>query len=368
MIPCSFPKAQFAPHEREILDAVRGVLNSGRYILGSEVAKFESEFAEYLGISYAVGCGSGTDALVLAMRTLDIGRGDEVIVPSHTATATVAAVALAGATPVFVDVEPDFYTLDPGAVIEACTERTKAVIAVHLYGQAADMDALLATTRARGIRLIEDCAQAAGAEYRGHKLGTLGDISCFSFFPTKNLGGMGDGGAVVCHDPELAARLRRLRQYGWDESRISREPGMNSRLDEVQAAILRVRLRYLDVDNSLRRQQAARYRGELSGFPVGLPDERDGALHVYHLFVIRTPDRDALQRHLESSAISPGIHYPVPVHRMPAFDDGSRLLTTEALVREILSLPIFPGLEENSQTQVSTAVRDFFGAWPEKRG
>lgn len=360
MIPCAFPKAQYLRRQDEILEAVRTVLDSGFYILGEEVAGFEVEFAKYLGIEHVVGCGSGTDALVLALRGMDIGHGDEVIVPSHTATATAAAVVLTGATPVFVDVEPTLFTLDVAAVEAACTERTKAVIAVHLYGQAAELDGLAATARRRRIRLIEDCAQAAGATYRGRKLGTIGDIGCFSFFPTKNIGALGDGGAIACGDPELAARLRRLRQYGWDENRISIEHGMNSRLDELQAAILRVKLRHLEADNADRRRQAALYRDALSGLPLELPAERASTRHVYHLFVAQSPDRDRLIQHLKRSGITAGIHYPVPNHLMPAFRGGPCLPVTEHIASKIVSLPLYPGLDERSQKQVVSAIAGFF--------
>lgn len=360
MIPCAFPKAQFVPHQDEIVDAIRSVLNSGCYILGDEVARFEIEFAQYLGVEHAVGCGSGTDALVLALRAMEIGRGDEVIVPSHTATATVAAVALAGATPVFVDIEPDYYTLDVGGVAAACTDRTKAVIAVHLYGQSADLDGLLEITSKRGIRLIEDCAQATGATHRARKLGTVGDAGCFSFYPTKNIGAIGDGGAVACRDPALAARIRRLRQYGWDDQQVSLEVGMNSRLDELQAAILRVKLLHLDAENAERRAQAARYRDALGGIAVRMPSERELARHVYHLFVIRAPERDGLTRHLKQKGIIAGIHYPTPAHLMPAFRDGSRLPVTERIAKEIVSLPLYPGLDISSQAQVVRAVASFF--------
>jgi dTDP-4-amino-4,6-dideoxygalactose transaminase len=360
MILCAYPKAQFLSHQDEIVAAVRSVLDSGNYILGDEVAGFETEFAQYLGIGHAIGCASGTDALVLAMRAMDIGYGDEVIVPSHTATATVAAVALAGATPVFADIDPDFYTVDAKAVEAACTDRTKAIIAVHLYGQSADLDALQAIAHRRGLRLIEDCAQSAGASFRNRKLGTIGDIGCFSFFPTKNMGAFGDGGAVVCRDTELAARVQRLRQYGWDTDRVSLEPGMNSRLDELQAAILRVKLRYLDGDNAERRHQAGRYRSGLAGLPVSLPAEREGASHVYHLYVVRTPERDRLLDYLKQHEIIAGVHYTVPVHRMPAFRSDLRLPVTEKIVDEIISLPLYPGLDETAQSRVVSVIQNFF--------
>jgi len=360
MIPCAYPKAQYLPHRDEILDALRAVLDSGLYILGREVATFETEFSNYLGIEHAVGCASGTDALVLALRTLNIGRGDEVIVPSHTATATVAAVVQAGATPVFVDIEPEYFTIDVSAVDAACTERTKAVIAVHLYGQAADLDGLTAIARRRRISLIEDCAQAGGASHRGRKLGTIGDIGCYSFFPTKNIGAIGDGGALACSNAELAARLRRLRQYGWDENRISLEAGMNSRLDELQAAILRVKLRHVDADNAERRRQAAFYRAALSSLPLELPAERASAQHVYHLFVVRSNERNALIQHLKRNEIAAGIHYETPNHLMPAFRSGLRLPRTDKIAGEIVSLPLFPGLEERSLERVVSAIAGFF--------
>lgn len=360
MIPCAFPKAQFLPYEDEIVAAIRSVLHSGNYILGDEVSKFEVEFGQYLGAEHVVGCGSGTDALVLSLRALDIGPGHEVIVPSHTATATIAAVALVGATPVFVDIDPDFFTVDVESVESVCTDRTKAIIAVHLYGQSADLDGLLAIANKYGLRVIEDCAQSTGATYRGQKLGTIGDIGCFSFFPTKNLGAIGDGGAVTCGDEAIAAKVRRLRQYGWDDRRVSHEIGMNSRLDELQAAILRVKLRYLDEDNLNRRVQASRYRSGLARSPIILPAERHDGQHVYHLFVIRTRERDELINYLKRQGIVAGIHYATPVHLMPGFRNGNRLPVTEQIIAEIISLPLYPGLDKSSQLSVISAVRNFF--------
>jgi len=360
MIPCAFPKKQYLPIEAEVLAAIRRVLDSGTYILGAEVAAFESEFAAYLGCEFAVGCGSGTDALVLALRTLGVGAGDEVIVPSHTATATIAAVAISGAKPVYVDIDPRYYTLDSKKIQALCNAKTKAIIAVHLYGQAADIEGALAVARSHGLRLIEDCAQATGATWRGCKLGTIGDVGCFSFFPTKNMGGYGDAGAIVCRDANLAARLRRLRQYGWDENRISTEPGINSRLDEMQAAILRVKLSYLDADNDSRRVQADRYTRELAGLPLILPTTRANAEHTYHLYVVRTSCRDELNYFLKQNDVLCGIHYAVPVHKMPAFSSSVALPETEDAVMEILSLPLFPGLTEGEQNQVISLIRHFF--------
>lgn len=362
MIPCAFPLAQYQPLDSEIQAAISAVLKSGNYILGPQVEAFEKEFADYLGIPHSIGCGSGTDALVLALRAHDIGAGDEVIVPSHTATATVAAVAMCGATPVFADIEPDFYTLDVRAVEARCTFRTKAIVAVHLYGQPADVDGLLEVARTRNLLLIEDCAQAVGSAAKGRKLGTIGDVGCFSFFPTKNLGAIGDAGAVVCHDAAVAARLKRLRQYGWDERRVSAEPGMNSRLDELQAAILRVKLPRLDDANAERAMQADRYRAAFADLPVGLPEVRLGALHSYHLFVlrVRAAERNRLMAHLGNMGVRCGIHYAVPVHKMPGFAAATPLPVTEAVVEEIVSLPLFPGLGIDLQDVVIAGVRTFY--------
>jgi dTDP-4-amino-4,6-dideoxygalactose transaminase len=363
MIQCASPFMQYKPLESEIQSAIVAVLDSGHYILGPQVSAFEKEFADYLGVPHAIGCGSGTDALVLALYVNNIGVGDEVIVPSHTATATVAAVVMSGATPVFADIEADFYTLDVHAVEASCTPRTKAVIAVHLYGQPANIDGILAVARARNLLVIEDCAQAVGSTSKGRKLGTIGDLGCYSFFPTKNLGAIGDAGAVVCHDNEIAERIMRIRQYGWDKDRISVEAGMNSRLDELQAAILRVKLPHLDAANAERAMQAERYRASLSDLPIGLPLVRIGAMHSYHLFVLRVQsvERDCLIAHLAKQGVGCGIHYAIPAHKMPAFGSSAVLPVTEAISSEILSLPLFPGLDAHQQNDVISGIRSFYG-------
>lgn len=362
MIPCASPLAGYFSLDTEIQKAIQNVLGSGQYILGPQVSAFEKEFADYLDVPHAIGCGSGTDALVLALRVNNIGVGDEVIVPSHTATATVAAVVMSGATPVFADIESDFYTLDVHAVESCCTPRTKAVIAVHLYGQPANIDGILAVARARNLLVIEDCAQAVGSAFNGRKLGTIGDLGCYSFFPTKNLGAIGDAGAVVCHDNEMAERIRRIRQYGWDKDRISVEAGMNSRLDELQAAILRVKLPHLDAANAERAMQAERYWASLSDLPIGLPLVRLGATHSYHLFVLRVKlvERDRLIAHLAKKGVGCGIHYAIPAHQMPGFGSSAVLPVTEAISSEILSLPLFPGLDIHQQNDVISGVRSFY--------
>ena len=252
MILCSNPKAQYQAHKEEIDSAIQRVLDKGWYILGDETKAFESEFAAYIGVDHGIGVGSGTEALHIALAACGIGLGDEVITVSHTAVATVAAIELAGATPVLVDIDPDYYTLNPDKLESAISPRTKAIIPVHLYGQPADLTPILEIARQHGVLLIEDCAQAHGAMYGGRRIGAWGDIACFSFYPTKNLGALGDGGMVVTNDSALAERARLLREYGWAERYVSSIPGLNSRLDEVQAAVLSVKLRFLDADNEAR--------------------------------------------------------------------------------------------------------------------
>lgn len=364
MIPLASPLAQLRAHRAAVDAALARVLDSGNYVLGGEVDAFEREFSAYCGATHGVGVGSGTDALVLALKTLGIGAGDEVITVSHTALATAAAVLASGATPVLVDIEAS-YTLDPVRLAAAIGPRTKAVIAVHLYGQPADLDAIASITRKRGLRLIEDCAQAAGARYRGRRVGGLADIGCFSFYPTKNLGAVGDGGMVVTSDPTLAQRLRRLRQYGWDEQRRTEEPGLNSRLDPLQAAILRVKLPSLDTDNARRRTIAGMYARGLVGLPLTVPIPRRDTEHAYHLYVIATDDRDGLTEHLAAEGVGAAIHYPVPVHRHGGYGQRSivpndGLPDTERAVGRIVSLPMYPELSDDDVTKVIAAVRGFY--------
>jgi len=363
-IPLVDLKTAYARLRAEIDAATARVLASGWYILGPEVSAFEAEFAAYLGARHAVGVASGTDAVLLALRALGVGSGDEVITVAHTAVATVAAIALCGATPRFVDIDPATYTLDPGQLEAAITPRTRAVVPVHLYGAPADMQPILAIARAHDLLVVEDCAQAHGATTGGRRVGTLGDAAAFSFYPTKNLGALGDGGAVVTDRPDVAERLRLLRQYGWRERYVSDVEGMNSRLDELQAAILRVRLRHLDAENAARRQLATRYDAALAGLPLGLPAAWPGESAVYHLYVVTADERDALSAHLAAQGIGTGVHYPVPVHRQPAYahlgyGPGS-LPATEAAAARVLSLPMYPDLSATAVDQVSAAVRSYF--------
>jgi len=370
-IPLVDLKAAYHRLQGEIDAAVARVLAGGWYILGPEVAAFEAEFAAWLGVDHAVGVASGTDAVLLALRALGVGPGDEVITVAHTAVATVAAIELAGATPRFVDIDPATYTLDPARLAAAVTPQTRAIIPVHLYGAPADMDAVLAVARAHGLLVVEDCAQAHGARYRGRMVGTLGDAAAFSFYPTKNLGALGDGGAVATNRPEVAERLRLLRQYGWRERYVSDVAGSNSRLDELQAAILRVRLRHLDEENEARRRLAARYDTALVGLPVARPASRPDDCPVYHLYVVRSAERDALAAHLREQGIGTGVHYPVPVHQQPAYahlgyGPGS-LPATEAAAREVLSLPMYPDLAEAAVDGVAAAIREYLTTDPSRR-
>ncbi|HEV2674006.1 MAG TPA: DegT/DnrJ/EryC1/StrS family aminotransferase [Aliidongia sp.] len=364
MIPQTDPKAAYLEQQAEIDAAIQRQLASGWYILGKEVAGFEGEFAAYLGLAHGVGVANGTDALVLALKGLGMGPGSMVATVAHTAVATVVAVEQAGATPVLIDIDPLTYTMDPVA-LQAAFEAypaIEAVIPVHLYGQPADLPAIQAIAHRQGAKLIEDCAQAHGAKLDGRMLGTWGDVACFSLYPTKNLGALGDGGIIATGDAALAAELKALRQYGWREHYVSDIVGMNSRLDELQAAILRVKLTALDRGNARRRAVAASYDAGLAGLGLGLPLVRAGAQHVYHQYAIRTPDRDGLKFRLRERGVATNIHYPVPVHRQAAYLDRltigpAGLAETEHAAAEVLSLPMYPQLGDEAVAQVIAAVR-----------
>jgi dTDP-4-amino-4,6-dideoxygalactose transaminase len=360
MILCCNPRAQYESHKAEIDAAVARVLAGGWYILGQEVKAFEEEFAAYCGVKYGVGVGSGTEALHLSLRACDVGPGDEVITVSHTAVATVSAIELCGATPVMVDIEPSYFTIDPEKARAAITARTKAIIPVHLYGQPADVGAILEVARRHGLRVIEDCAQAHGATYRGSRVGSLGDMGCFSFYPTKNLGALGDGGMVVTGDAGLAAKLRLLREYGWAERYVSHSIGFNSRLDEIQAAVLRCKLRHLEADNAARARHALYYDKVLQTLPLELPRGRAEGTHVFHLYVVRSPARDRLHALLRMEQVGALIHYPVPVHLQPAYRHYGRgegsLPVTERAAHEIVSLPMYPELAREDLDAVSKAI------------
>jgi dTDP-4-amino-4,6-dideoxygalactose transaminase len=357
------PSAQYQAMRDEIDAAMRAVLEGHAYIMGPQVERFETAFAAYCGAAHAVGVANGTDALHLALRALDVGDGAEVIVPAHTAVPTIAAIEMAGAAPRFVDVTADRYGLDPALVAQAITPRTRAIMPIHLYGHPADLGPLLELARARNVHLIEDCAQAHGARWQGQRVGSIGAIGCFSLYPTKNLGAIGDAGIVTTNDATLAARLRELRQYGWRGRQISEVPGFNSRLDELQAAILNVKLGHLDAGNARRRAIASRYLDAFKDLPLDLPHGQPGCEAVYPFLGVRGGARDRLKAHLQDRGVIAGIHYAVPCHRHPAYQarfGQMSLPVTERIVGEILSLPMYPELADAQIERVIAAVRSFF--------
>jgi dTDP-4-amino-4,6-dideoxygalactose transaminase len=362
-IPQSDPKASYLAHKTRIDAAIQRVLESGWYILGKEVEAFEREFAAFIGVGHAIGVANGTDALELALRACGIGPGDLVFTVSHTAVATIAAIELVGATPVLVDIDPTTYTLDPNcletALVHPPSGRPKAVIPVHLYGQPADMPAILELAYRFGLQVIEDCAQSHGAAWAGRMTGAWGDMAAFSFYPTKNVGALGDGGMIATANPVLAERTRTLRQYGWRQRYISEVPGCNSRLDELQAAVLRVKLEYLEAENTRRIALAARYTAALADTSFTLTSCRAGARHVYHQYVLRSPQRDALQAYLRDQSIGTLVHYPKAVHQQPAYQGRipivGALLHSERAAAEVLSLPIYPELTDEQVDSIAEA-------------
>jgi dTDP-3-amino-3,4,6-trideoxy-alpha-D-glucose transaminase len=350
----------------ELLAVVERVARQGAFTMGTELEAFEAEFAAYCDAPHSVGVSSGTEAIVLALRALGIGPGDEVIVPTNSFIATAEGVSLAGARPVLVDVDPSTHLITADAVTGAIGPATKAVIPVHLMGSTVDMDAILEVARPAGLKVIEDTAQAHGAFVGGRRVGGIGDVGCFSFYPTKNLGGWGDGGAIVTHDPEVAERVKLLRSHGESPRYHHRIVGTTARLDALQAALLRVKLRRLDAANDARRRLGAALREGLAGTSVELPAPAlaDGD-HVYHLFIVRTKQRDALRAHLDAHGISSAVHYPFPIHRTEAYADlglseGS-LPVAERLAEEILTLPLFPTMSDQDVTRIVDAVRAFRG-------
>lgn len=356
------PKANFVAHADEIRAAIERVLQSGWYILGPEVQGFEKEFAAYCKTQYCISVANGTEALEIALRALDIKPGDRVATVANTVTATVCAIQQVGAVPVFVEIDPETMVMDVHALQRLFAHPgiggpIRAVIPVHLYGHPAPMPEILALAAANGARVIEDCAQAHGATYQGRKVGSWGDLAAFSFYPTKNLGAIGDGGAIVTNDAALAEKVTLVRQYGWKTRYVSEIPGRNSRLDELQAAILRVKLRYLDEENAARRALAERYLESLKDASVVLPGESKQAFAVYHQFTIRHPQREALKAHLQSQGIACGVLYPVPVHRQPAYAMPDLTLpVTERACAEVLCLPCHPGLTAGDIDRVSAAI------------
>ena len=363
LIPVANPAAQLESHRAEISKVLERFLDSERFILGPEVEAFEKEFAEFLGVSFCVGVANGTDALALALKSTGVSADDEVITVSHSAVATVAAIEQIGGVPVFTDIDPISRCLNPAEIEHLVSPKTKAIVPVHIYGQPAAMDEIVAIALRHGLRVIEDCAQAHGAEVHGRKVGAWGDAAAFSFYPTKNLGALGDGGAVVSNSAECAERVRMLRQYGWKERYISDQPGINSRLDELQAAILRVKLPSLTADNMRRRKIAARYREAIDEKKINPPTTIDGTVHAMHLFVVQSVHREKLQDVMRAAGIATALHYPKPIHLQPAYagriKGSDRLPETESLYRQILTLPMYPELTDSDVEKVCDVLRQW---------
>ncbi len=369
-VPALDLQAQYQSIRAEIDEAIRRVVESQHFVLGPEVARFEEEAARYCRVPHAIGCSSGSDALLLPLLAWGLGPGDEVLMPPYTFFATAGAVWRLGAKPVFVDIRPDSYNIDPDLVEAALTPKTRALLPVHLYGQSADMDPLLALARKHGLKVLEDAAQAIGAGYKGHTVGELGDAAALSFYPSKNLGGFGDAGMVLTTDESLAKQVGRLRVHGMEPKYHHQEVGYNARLDAIQAAVLRVKLRHLPNWTAARRDAADRYRAlfdeaRLSEV-VTLPVERPGRFHVYNQYVIRVPEatRDTLREHLTERHIGTEIYYPIPLHLQACFASlGHRpgdFPQSEAAARQTIALPIYPELTEDAQRHVVTAIAEFF--------
>jgi len=358
-------KTQYASIQQEITESVEAVLSGCQFILGEEVANFEKQFAQFTECQYAIGVASGLDALKLCLRALGIQQGDEVIIPAHTFIATALAISSVGAKPVLVDVHPDFYNLDTSHLEGSINSRTKAILPVHLYGQACDMEPIIGLAKNYGLSVIEDACQAHGARYKGQRVGSIGEMAAFSFYPRKNLGAYGDGGAVTTNNPDLVERVAALRNYGSLVRYKHTMLGENSRLDSIQAAVLQTKLRYLSQWNDRRREIASIYDQMLRSVgDLVLPQTMPGAEHVFHLYVIRTQTRDRLIQHLAERGISTLIHYPTPIHLQEAYKDAGwskdAFPVTERLCEEILSLPMFPELTNDQVEYVSDAIAEFF--------
>jgi len=359
-IPMVDPAAEYRSLKEEIDAAVSRVLASGRYVLGPEGEALERELAAYTGVPHAVGVNSGTDALHLALVACGIGPGDEVIVPAFTFFATAEAVSYTGAKPVFADVDPGTFNLDCGSLTRSLSSRTKAVIAVHLFGQCAALDEISEICRKHGLVLVEDCAQSLGADFAGRRAGSWGDFGCFSFYPTKNLAAAGDAGLITTNNSEFDMTLRMLRHHGSRQAYLHERVGWNSRLDELQAAVLRVKLAHLEEFTAARRKVAARYRRQLAGAAVTLPAEHARGRHVYHQFTIRSERRDALREALGREGIASSIFYPMPLHEQPAYEDLARTVSlpiSEMISRTVLSLPIHPLLDDVSVDRICACIR-----------
>ena len=367
MIPTSDPSASYKSHKSEIDLAIKRVLDSGWYVLGNEVKLFENEFAAFHGENlHATGVANGTDAIALCLRGLGLGPGDEVITPSHTAVATVAGIEQAGCNPVFADIDPNTRCISPDSIKENLGGNTRAIMPVHIYGQPAEMYKILEIANAHKLAVVEDCSQAHGAEIDGQKVGTFADISAYSCYPTKNLGGTGDGGVILCRSKEFSEKIKSLRQYGWNEDRESINAGFNSRLDEMQAAILRVKLSHLSNDNEKRRLIAQRYNQAFQVLPITLPSQKTNELHAMHLYVIECERRDELLEYLRSKNVGASLHYPLAGHQHAAYANrirgGDDVPMTEIFYRKNLTLPIFPQLSDENVDHIISTVLSWFAS------
>ncbi len=360
MIPYADLQSQYRAIKLEIDAAVLRVLDSAQFILGEEVAAFEREFAAYCGAAEGVALNSGTSALHVALLAAGIGPGDEVVTVPFTFVATAAAIEYAGARPVFVDIDANTYCMDPGRIEASITPRTKAIMPVHLYGHPADMDPILEIARRRGLVVVEDAAQAHGAHYKGQPCGSIAGLAGFSFYPGKNLGAYGEGGAAVTNDAGMAKTMRLLRSWGEERRYEHTLKGYNYRMDGIQGAILRVKLRHLDAWTEARRARAADYARAFAGTGIGIPIEADGCRHVYHVYAIRVRNRDAMRAHLQERGIQTGVHYPIPIHLQPAYRDlgyaAGDFPVAETVAREVLSLPMFPEMTSAQVAEVAEAV------------
>jgi dTDP-4-amino-4,6-dideoxygalactose transaminase len=358
-------KAQYQTIKPEIDKAIENVISNTAFILGKAVAEFEEQFADYCGAKHCVGINSGTSALIMALKALDVGEGDEVITTTNTFIATAEAISFAGATPVFVDIEDKNYNLDPAKLEKAITGKTKAVIPVHLYGQPADMDPILEIAEKKGVAVIEDSAQAHGARYKGRRAGGLAKTACFSFYPGKNLGAYGEGGAVTTNDENVAQKVRMLRDHGSPKKFYHEFIGNNCRLEGIQGAVLSVKLKHLDKWNDGRRKNADLYRKYLEGTGVGVPEEMPYAKHVYHVFCVRVRDREKLIDFLKGKGIFTNIHYPIPIHLQKAYQflgyKKGDFPVTEGCMDQILSLPMFAELTEEEIKYTADCIKEFYG-------
>jgi dTDP-4-amino-4,6-dideoxygalactose transaminase len=360
-------KANYERISDSIDTGIQSVIDDTAFIKGDQLTQFESEFADYLGLEHGIGVASGTDALYLALEAVGVEPGDEVVTVSHTFVSSVDGIVRHGARPRFVDIDPDTYLVDTDELSAAVTEDTAAILPVHLYGQAVDMDPVLSVANDYGVPIIEDSCQAHGAEYKGRRVGTFGDVTCFSFYPSKNLGAFGDGGFVATDDPQLAEEVRSLREYGSSEKYVHEKFGYNSRLDAIQASVLRSKLPHLDKWSAERREAASWYNTKLRDVPVVTPQVRDDAKHVYHLYVVRTDsesEREELRDFLDERGVSTGIHYPIPVHKQKSYQsleyEFAPLPETEDAARQIVSLPIYPEITEEEVDYVVDCIREFY--------